>query len=1680
MGSISINFDYFIPYGLPSLITMVVCLFLAALTFEDGKSKQENRLFVIFSILYAVLNLGTSLITMASASYTLEISRLTHMFFVFIVPVTVQFVHGILEIKNRKLLERLLYFFSFLVSLSTHSNYYYFTTKEFFFGHFPIGGPAFHFFLGIAIIMTLYCFIILAKGYKNSKSREQKVRIYYILLGMFTHNILSITNSLPVINIEFYPLGSFGFIPLCLMSYGMLRYKFIKTARNLFLNKSISRISANIIWSPVIFSIIFYFFSSPGTFHPDLLNRIFPVLVPPILTLITCFSLAAFCFLKGDMKLTTNLFGLVCLLWGGLSLDITMSGLLLDETFALKFVRLDNFFLVLQIGIYTHLVYRILGKEERFLVYTTYAFGIFLMPLTQTSYFYKNSMNCFYFGFFAKRNLGFDIFGIISILLILWASFLLIQSLKKDSDPVQRQRKILIVFGSLLSAVLGLGNIPALHGFEIYPLGNFMFIPVIFMAYGIFRFDILKIDAYTRKRLSGIVIRNILFIIHLALLPTAFFFLKDLDIKYIYHRFLSYGIPPFISIITSSILSILALRLGRYRRESLLFSLICLQYVVLNSEKLLNCIITDLGSTLIIERLANMFFMLASAFYLHLVYILIKRRTTMWVIWFFYIIDCIMAPFALSKYYFNGTHTYSWGNISKNAILFDLIGFIWIIAFAHGIFVLYKASRQTDDAYKKQQINFFLIGFVGAAVLTTGNILPINGYDIYPSGTFAFIPLLFLGYAFFSHGRREVMDLLRLVLLWALRAAAVLIIASFFYMKKPGERSEVEILIGLTCLIVFYKYFNQYLNIALNFIFGDHEARLKNSFSELTKNLSLSTNIKEINEWLMTAIFRELYSLNATMLVRDNENMGFTGICEKNPKQSIFVDIYELQTRHQSRTIGDNYPLLPLFEKQPDLITRQHLEKWITINDIELEDFQSDGIELIQPVLFEERLVAILFIAPKITGSIYSDTEQEFIHQLGLSLGPYLENAALFHTLEEKVISRTKELRNKNMELSKMMAEQEKTHIQLSESNEVLNRLIEESPFGIMMVSRDKKILRINNAAAIIFGHQKDNIENQICHGFICPEKQNDCPILDRGQNISQAEATFLHPVHKEVPILKSTIFIEDFILETFIDISERKQARNEIIRARDEAERANQIKSDFLANMSHEIRTPMNAIIGMTGISLNLEVTNQQRHNLKVIKSSSESLLGIINDILDFSKIEAGMLEMEKVEFWLSDILNIIIDLFAEKCAQKGIEFFIDVDENVPDALIGDPLRLRQIIVNLISNSIKFTREGEISLRIILEKELSTGPRITFSVIDSGIGLTHEQSSKLFAAFTQADTSHTRKFGGTGLGLAISKQLVEMMNGKIWVKSVPGKGSAFLFTAEFGISQKERKEELITPAELGGLKVLVVDDHPVVLKILETALSSFNFNVETAASGLEAIKRLKKNAKNQNPFQLLLLDWRMEDLDGIATLKMIKKEPLLADLKIIMISAVMQENELKLVESMGINNFLRKPVKRSILFYTIMELFTKHSLILKKYEKSISTAQDSIKKLKGCSILLVEDNEINQEVSTEILMSAEAEVILAGNGREAVKIITEHEKQEDKTTSIDAILMDIQMPEMDGYEATRIIRKTRFGKKIPIIGLTAHAMIGDRDQCLEAGMDDYVTKPIDPEYLLATLARWI
>jgi two-component system sensor histidine kinase/response regulator len=743
------------------------------------------------------------------------------------------------------------------------------------------------------------------------------------------------------------------------------------------------------------------------------------------------------------------------------------------------------------------------------------------------------------------------------------------------------------------------------------------------------------------------------------------------------------------------------------------------------------------------------------------------------------------------------------------------------------------------------------------------------------------------------------------------------------------------------------------------------------------------------------------------------------------------------------------------------------------------------------PLLSKETLLGVIEFASFRSFSVREQTLlEEVLPVVAMSLEILQRNLRtqelLSQTQEQARVleEQTEELTQSQEELLAQKRELTSQREQLKTSEERSRLILESSAEGIFGTDTEGRITFVNAAACRMLGFSAEELIGLPSHatfhyhrpdGSEYPQEQ--CPMFAayvRGESsrvddevLWCKDGTGLPVEYGAMPMLKDGAIVGSVV--TFTDITLRKQQEAEVLAAKEKAEEATQMKSMFLANMSHEIRTPMNAIIGLSHLALKTPLNAKQRDYVGKVHNAGTSLLAIINDILDFSKIEAGKLDLETTDFKLDEVITSVTTLTAQKAHEKGLEFLAHVAPGIPENLLGDPLRLGQILTNFVNNAVKFTERGEIRLNIELLERTGDKVQLKFSVSDTGIGMTREQSTKLFQPFTQADMSTTRKHGGTGLGLTISRRLVELMGGRISLESEPGVGTTFLFTAWLGVGTA-RGSRKIVPQRLAQLHVLVVDDNPAAREILLEPLVSIVSKVDTVASGKEAIAAIRRQDATA-PYDIVFMDWRMPEMDGLQASRHIKSDEMLKrQPAIVLVTAFGREEIREEAERLQLDGFLVKPVTKSIVVDTLINLFAHGDEENAPAEQAPAEAR-----LHGAQILLVEDNEINQQIAVELLEGAGATLRVANNGREAVEKLWNGPCP----PPFDVVLMDLQMPEMDGYQAVAKLRSDERFKTLPIIAMTAHATLEERERCLAAGMNDHIAKPIDPAMLFDTIARF-
>ena len=653
----------------------------------------------------------------------------------------------------------------------------------------------------------------------------------------------------------------------------------------------------------------------------------------------------------------------------------------------------------------------------------------------------------------------------------------------------------------------------------------------------------------------------------------------------------------------------------------------------------------------------------------------------------------------------------------------------------------------------------------------------------------------------------------------------------------------------------------------------------------------------------------------------------------------------------------------------------------------------------------------------------------------------------------------------------------------LSQSERLNRQIVDTALDAFVGMDAEGTIIDWNPQAEVIFGWKPEAALGQTLAATIIPERFRDAHVaglkrfLETGEGSviqRRLELVAMHKSGREFPIevTISPIHVADsYIFSAFVhDITNRKQAEKELRKSKEVAESANQAKSDFLANMSHEIRTPMNAVIGMTELVLDTELTQSQNEYLGMVRDSANSLLRLINDILDFSKIEAGKLQLDSTVFSIRNTLGDTLRSLLVRAHREELELACHIDPAVPDALVGDPSRLRQVVVNLVGNAIKFTQRGEVIVHVEVDRKDDQSALLHFAVADTGIGIAREKLKSVFQAFEQADTSTTRQYGGTGLGLTICSKLTRLMQGTIWAESELGQGSTFHFTARLGISDIPPN----TPSKriVQGSRVLIVDDNATNRLILDEMLTNWGIETSCVEGVDQAIESLRRACEVGHGYDLVLSDVHMPDKDGFALASEIRNDEKLAGAVIMMLTSGDRAEDVQQCREFGVSAYIRKPIKQSELFDSLIAALA----IDGTGDSGTPGAEKSQRNeivIPHLRFLLAEDSVVNQKLALSLLKNWGHSGEVVNNGKEAVELVARE--------PFDVVLMDVQMPEMDGLEATRKIRQSEFGtdRHLPIIAMTAHAMKGDRELCIESGMDDYVSKPVRPWQLINTLSRF-
>lgn len=1003
-----LRFDRFSPNALPPILTLLIFLFLCSLTIRAGIRKKENRLFSLLCIIQIVMlvNLVGSF-TFRSPALVLAWSRITHTIYVFILPTFIHYIHYALDLRKGKQWIRIMYGLSLFAAMLTHSRFYFSEIISTPNGLFPKAEPLVIVFAGIAMA----CFIIYSKISLSTyiaAGREGRMILQkkseYILAGLMPTLFLTMGNCLTLMGLDIYPVGGFGFIPMSVFTYGILRYEILDN-RGWFSVSHIPNFLTALIWTPLILSVVFCGLLSNTILHPNIMERLMTWALPAVFSLLVCFVLATFCFQNSNRQIETVIFGVICALWGFLSLDMGLLMVISDPGIALQISRIDHFFLVMQLGLYAHFLHYLVGVRKGW-VYFFYSASFILAPITQTD-FYLPTVQAYPWGLFAIKGLGFDLFTMLGLFELGGGCLILLQTIRKTEDDGTKKRYIFFIVGALSVALLELSNIPAMSGINLYPFGSFMFIPVLITAYGVFRHHIVKINIYSRRRISGGLVRMLIYGGY-ALLP--FMILSatsSLPTDVLLDRIFSTGIPSLLSFLGLLFLTGIALRMGQIHVRALLFGLICQIFAIFTLVMLFNTFFTDMNKALSFNRFYHIFVMFLPALQLHLVWMICNRRISWPVHGGVYLGGLLMVVFIPFKTCLEGMHRYSWGVIGSAGPVFVLFVLMTGVSSILCVYAFFSAAGQAASPRKKREMIFFAFVFGIAVSLIAFNIAAMYGIDIYPVGNFIIIPLGLFGYAIFRQNLKEALSVLSSMIYWAGMLFFYGTTAMLLFKLSSLSISPSLYFAGIITWILVHKLIDRGMTSILSLFLVRQREVLEEVFTELPDVLSRIHTRLEIFTALADPFFKDLKSSRFALCFKGDNSEWMKGWGQHNTRHSFFAGADELTPM----TLAVQTRILDICGNQGGLLEREQIEEEIIIHGINLtSDHPLKNVEIICPVFFEEQRVAVMLFYSKIDGTNYSEDEKGFIIRSGLILGSYIENARLLQGLEEQVETRTQEL----------------------------------------------------------------------------------------------------------------------------------------------------------------------------------------------------------------------------------------------------------------------------------------------------------------------------------------------------------------------------------------------------------------------------------------------------------------------------------------------------------------------------------------------------------------------------------------------------------------------------------------------------------------------------------------------
>lgn len=1313
-----------------------------------------------------------------------------------------------------------------------------------------------------------------------------------------------------------------------------------------------------------------------------LLDKLNIYMIPPALSLLVGVTISLVTLSRGKRGRENIIYSMM-FLWSVLISPVFLCHHIFrgDVSLILSIDRATHFIYVYAPSIGVLFTHTVVNYKNRYVVVPSFIVSFALSMFTFSDY-YMAGLWEYGWGYMAKPGIAFRVMGVHSLAVITYSIAIFIRAYRKETDGYVRLKLRFLMISMMLVGFLTMGNMPAVAGIDFYPVGNFIFIPLLFMAWGIFRHDVIKINMYTKRRILGVIIRIFVTAGLLLMIATGLWALKESRPADVLDRTLRYGIPPLVSLVFCIIISVLSLRLGENKKESFVFSIIMMIHSFLSLDIYINAVISNPEIGLRVSRIDHIFVVFIPALYLHLIHLISGLSRRRWIVFACYTVGFGLALSTQTDFYIQSMYAYSWGFFAKKGFLFDVMSGLSAFAAVYGCVLLVTAFGKETNPVVRHRLRYLLFGMISSGLLYAGNFPAMHGIDIYPTGNFIFIPGLFFAIGMLRYNITGMISFTRTAIAWLGVALSLLLVAlAYHWLDIP--RKYPPILQILVTVLLFLGSRRLWL-LTLDRVFPSQADRLKTAFARLVSDLEKIHGFAEMGRTLADRLFRLVLPRNCTILLYSRDMNEYYGTEILNPAVRKLDEVAEKTIPRPSWIAMDN-PLLELFREKRAVMKQADIEEWLLNRDLRTDPHDLlRKAEIVLPVFFEDRLLALILLGPKIDGAVYSSDELQFFYELCLNLGSHVENTQLIEDLEDKVNERTEDLNAAlretetiNESLSNANRDLRDAHAMLRESEEK-HRVIIENANDVISIVDEKGLLQyVSPSCERILGYSREELYGADWLRMLIPRGERrrvaEFYLDQREKGIPETQLRF-PIIRKDGAMIwleqNGRIVTDDTGEARFYaiarDITEQKKAEE----ARREMEEQ---KSRFFTNVSHEIRTPLTLMLsplesylqGAYGESVGADFfENLYRNGLRLLK--------LINNLLDFSKIESGRMTMKVAPVDIENVLKNHVAALASACDARGVT--LSLESKRVENVHADAEKLDRIFMNLLSNALKFTgRDGAITVRVHDDDKHC---RIDFE--DTGVGVPAGQTVEIFERFGQADTGPARRFEGTGIGLALAREMAELHGGTLTVESryidehPDNHGSVFSVGLMKGKEHFQGRTDVVfetaapageSPdvgysgmremrdlAEAGGGTagtgegvneenvsregiplVLVVDDNPDMRNYI-TSLMRNDFAVITAENGLEGLDAIRQRAPD-----MVITDVMMPVMDGQEMTRLVREDEALRHTPVIMLTA--RADISQKIEGLehGADDYLTKP-------FNSRELLAKVRSLLKtrEYEKVI------------------------------------------------------------------------------------------------------------------------------------------